>query len=83
MEEKRQIKQAGIDERQLVMVGKDDDSTTESYSARDNLCEHTAQMNYLFVQKLLETTVKIGHNCNSPKWYEKNKQTTFCCEAKS
>lgn len=40
----------GIDERQLVKVGKDDDSTTESYSARDNLCEHTAQMNFLFVR---------------------------------
>lgn len=67
MEEKRQIKQMGIDERQLVMFGKDDDSTTESYSARDNLWEHTAQMNLLLIQKLLETSVKIGHNCNSPK----------------
>lgn len=60
-------KQTGIDERQLVMAGKDNDSITESYSARDKLCEHTAQKNFLFVQKLLETSVKIGYNCNSRK----------------
>lgn len=65
MEEKRQIKQMGIDGRQLVMAGKDNDST-ESYSARDNLSKHTVQMN-LLVQKLPETSLKIGHNCNSPK----------------
>lgn len=67
MEEKRQIKQMGIDERQLVVPGKDDDSTTQCYSARDNLCEHTAKVNLLFILKLLEASVKIGHNCNSPK----------------
>lgn len=46
-----------IGERQLVTVGKDDDSKTENSSARHNLCEYTAQMNLLFVQKLLETSV--------------------------
>lgn len=55
---KRQIKQMGIDERQLATVGKDDDSKTESSSARHNLCEYTAAMNLLFVQKLLETSVQ-------------------------
>lgn len=65
MEEKRQIKQMGIDERQLVVPGKDDDSTTQCYSASDNLCEHTAKVNLLFILKLLETSVKIGHNSNS------------------
>lgn len=57
----------GIDKRQLVVPGKDDDSTTQSYSARDNLCEHIAKVNLLFMPKLLETSVKIGHNFNSLK----------------
>lgn len=67
MEEKRQGKQMGIDERQLVVPGKDDDSTTQCYSAGDNLCEHTVKVNLLFILKLLETSVKIGHKCNSLK----------------
>lgn len=67
MEEKRQVKQMGIDKRQLAVPGKDDDSTTQCYSARDNLCEHTVKVNLLFILKLLETSVKIGHNCNSLK----------------
>lgn len=83
MEEKRQIKQMGIDERQLVVPGKDDDSTAQCYSARDNLCEHTAKVNLLFILKLFETSVKIGHNCNSLKYHGKNKQSMFCCETKS
>lgn len=40
------------------MVRKDNDSKTENSSARHNLCEYTAQMNLLFVQKLLETNVQ-------------------------
>lgn len=65
------------------MPGKDDDSTAPWYSATDNLCEHTAKVNILFILKLLETSVKIGHNCNSLKYHGKNKQSMFFCEAKN
>lgn len=35
--------------------------------ARDNLCEHTDQMNLLLLQKLLETSVENRSQLQQPK----------------